>query len=69
MGHGTVLIDGALAARDYRSKMTVLAPQIEPRTRPLGFQGLKAITEWSVEDNVVFNVLCMKMQNQNIRTM
>ena len=61
----TVMIDCALAARDYRSKMTVLAPQIKKHTHtlPLGLQGLKAMAEWSVEDYV----LCMKTQNRNVR--
>ena len=41
----TVMIDCALAARDYRSKMTVLAPQIKTHTLLLGFLGLKAMAE------------------------
>ena len=63
----TVMIDCALAARDYRSKMTALSPQIKKRALPLRFQGLKAMAERSVEDYVEFYVLCFKMQNQTIR--
>ena len=49
--------------------MTVLAPRIKNHALLLGFKGINAMAERSLEDNVVFYVLCIKMQNQNIRYM
>ena len=61
----TVMINCALAARGYRSKMTVLAPQIKKQRLAAGVPRVKS--DGGEERGGLCCVLCVKMQNQNIR--
>ena len=60
----TVMIDCALAARDYRSKMTILAPEIENPHPVVRVPNVKS--DGGVECGGTC-VLCVKRQDQSIR--